>query len=123
MGCCHGHKSKFIEIDDILSADATGKVTAKEGIQNIASNWLEMVLSKSVKLGEADQLLLPPRTTWKDISITFLARDVVFIKRGEETAVNYERFHISVMFVVSQREKKSSDKWFLLMAFALWGWG
>jgi hypothetical protein len=35
--------------------------------------------------------------------------------------VNYERLHIPGMFVGTHREKKPTDKWFLLMAFALWG--
>ena len=117
------HKSKLIGIDDVLAVDAAGKVMTKESAQNIVSNWLETVLPKSAKPSEANQLVLPPGTTWKDISITFLARDVVSIKCGEETAVNYERLHIPGMFVASQREKKPSDKWFLLMAFALWGPG
>ena len=117
------HKSKLIGIDDVLAVDGTGKVTAKDSAQNIVSNWLETVLPKSAKPSESNQLVLPPGTTWKDISITFLARDVVSIKCGEETVVNYERLHIPGMFVASQREKKPSDKWFLLMAFALWGPG
>lgn len=117
------HKSKLISLDDVLGIDKMGKVMIKDSAQTIVSNWLETVLPKSAKPSETNQLVLPPGTTWKDITITFLARDVISIKCGGETTVNYERLHIPGMFVASSQEKKPSDKWFLLMAFALWGPG
>ena len=94
-------------------------VTAKESAQTIVSHWLETVLPTSGKPSEVNQLTLPPRIIWGDISIIFLVWGVASIECVEETAVNYERLHILGMFVASQRKKKPSDKWCLLMAFAL----
>lgn len=63
----------------------------------------------------------PPDAAWKDITITFIARDTVSIKCGKEPAANYERVQIPGMFVANEDYKKPSDKWFLLMAFAQMG--
>lgn len=115
------HKSKLIGIDDVLAVDAAGQVTVKDSAQTIVSNWLETVLPKSAKPSESHTIILPSGTTWENITITFLTRDIISIKCGSETAVNYERLHIPGMFAASQREKKPSDRWYLLMAFALWG--
>ncbi|WP_439271890.1 hypothetical protein [Pseudochrobactrum sp. HB0163] len=115
------HKSKVLGIDDILSVDDAGAVQAKENAQTVVQSWLDEVLPKSAKPSESHTIILPSGTTWENITITFLTRDIISIKCGSETAVNYERLHIPGMFVASQREKKPSDRWYLLMAFALWG--
>jgi len=75
---------------------------------------LHPVLSESGKI----QSIAPPNTPWSQISITFISRDTVSIKCGDQPAQNYERVQIPGMFIGGETYKKPSDRWFLLMAFA-----
>ncbi|MCZ2204418.1 hypothetical protein [Bartonella sp. A05] len=43
------HKSKLIELDDVLSVDASSKVSAKDSAKTIIADWLKTVTSKSSK--------------------------------------------------------------------------
>lgn len=114
-------QSKIIGLDDALNIQANGAIVAKPSLSQLLDGWLSHLLPKTDKPSEDNRFPTPAGTSWKDITITFLARDIISIKCGNETAVNYERLHIPGMFVASQREKKPTDRWFLLMAFALWG--
>ena len=76
---------------------------------------------KAPRDAEAARFPTPPGTQWKDVTITFMDRDIVEIKCGSATAVTRERLHIPGMVDTTTREKRPSDKWFLLMAFAARG--
>lgn len=110
-------KSKIIGLDDIFEITNNGNMRSKKSINTAISNWLEQILPQSDNL----KFPTPAGTHWNNITITFISRDIISIKCGESASVNYERLHIPGMFVATHREKKPTDKWFLLMAFALWG--
>ena len=113
--------SKIVGLDDIFEVMNNGKMQSKKSINTAINNWVEQILPKSGNPGSNNKFLTPAGTQWKNITITFMSRDIISIKCNENAAVNYERLHIPGMFVASHREKKPTDKWFLLMAFALWG--
>ena len=121
LAACSRHKSKLICIEDVLNVNENGRITAKNSVQIIIASWLDTVLAKSAKPSEMNKIVIPAGVNWQNITITFQSRDIIAIKCGLEAAVNYERLHMPGMFVESHREKKPSDRWYLLMAFALWG--
>ena len=67
-------------IDYILNVDAASEVRKKDSAQKIIASWPDTVLPKSAKPSESNTLSLPPGTTWKNITITFLTRDIISIK-------------------------------------------
>lgn len=77
------HKSKLIGMDDVLTVDGVGKVTAKESAQTIVSNWLETVLPKSAKPGSEYQFPTPAGATWEQFVFEFTATEMLLISCGQ----------------------------------------
>lgn len=109
-------KSIAVGVDGLDSADGFDATRTMAALKDFIS-----LQPESQEAEQLNKFSTPAGTEWKDISITFMSRDIVSIKCGSQTAVNIERLHISGMFSESQREKKPTKKWYLLMAFALWG--
>ena len=109
-------KSLAVGVDSLDGANGFDATKTAAALSDFIS-----LQPESQQLEQRNKFDTPAETEWKDIAITFMSRDIISIKCGSQIAVNYERLHISGMFSSSQREKKPTKKWYLLMAFALWG--
>lgn len=104
------------------SLQNSGSMVVELGTSDITSALSEFCkLHPSLSEEEKLQSIAPPNTSWGRVSITFISRDTVSIKCGEQPAANYERVQIPGMFLRNQDYKKPTDRWFLLMALAQMG--
>lgn len=116
MTWLRSQKSIAVGVNELESVNGFDAVKTEAAFNDFISLQPELQ-----QLEQRDKFDTPAGTQWKDISITFMSRDIISIKCKESVAVNYERLHFPGMFSGSQREKKPTKKWYLLMAFALWG--
>ncbi len=114
-------RSLIIALDDLLCIGPDGELTARAGGRATVAAWKDHVAPAPSAIGGDTKFPTPPGTEWKDITITFLSRDIIAIKCGRQPALNWERLHISGMFTATSREKNPTDKWYMLMAFAARG--
>ena len=111
------HRSVITGLTDFTGSN--GEIDSN-AFKSLLSDFLSLQ-PESKEAEQINKFATPPGTEWKDITITFIERDIISIKCGEAVAVNYERLHVPSMFSAKNRDKKPTKKWYLLMAFALWG--
>jgi len=113
------NKAKLLAFEDIIEITDNGQIYSRSSvgvaIKSSSASWVDEITPKT------ERFPTPPGTKWKNITISFRARDSVTIKCGNMPAVDYDRLQIPGMSVMNEKHKKPSDKWFLLMAFAARG--
>ena len=112
-------RSIIIALDDLFAFGADGRISSRTAGTEAVLAWQNEV---SPVAGTLEAMFpTPPETTWKDVTITFRARDNISVKCGDRPAVSIERTQIPGMFDSASAEKGPTDKWYLLMAFAARG--
>ncbi len=113
------NNTKLFAFEDIIEITDNGQMHSRSSIdaaiKSSSVRWVDAITPKT------ERFPTPPGTKWKDITISFRARDSVTIKCGNMLGVNYDKLQIPGMTVMNEKHKKPSDKWFLLMAFAARG--
>lgn len=109
----------LMSIDDLLTLGEDNAVQPHKDARQAIDSWLTSVSPRPDKPSEHTQFPTPVGISWEDITITFLARDIIRINCKGSIAINWERLHIPGMAVNSNREKTPSDRWWLLMALAM----
>lgn len=109
------HKSKVLGIDDILSADESGAVQAKENAQAVVQGWLENVLPKSSKPGSEYRFPTPAGATWEQFVFDFTATEMLLVTCGKIV----ERLEPEHLKMKNQNSGKPTLQWALLRSLAI----
>lgn len=113
--------ARIIGLDQLLEVADKGTVSTRASGREGLKAWIGKAAPGAGRDSESARFQKPPGTTWKDVTITFMSRDIVSIKCGRQTAQNWERLHLAGMYDATTSEKVPTEKWILLMGFAARG--
>jgi hypothetical protein len=112
---------RILGLNELLEDAEKGATSVREGGQDALRSWMEKSAPKASRDAEGARFSTPPGTTWKDITITFLDRDMLAIKCGKLSEVTKQREQIPGMTNAATQLNRPSVNWFLLLAFAVRG--
>lgn len=112
---------RLLGLDQLLEVTAEGAVVARTRGQETIQTWVGRSAPKPPRDAEGARFPTPPGTKWKDITITFMDRDMLGIKCGKQSEVTKQREQLPGMTNATTQLNTPSVTWYLLLAFAAHG--
>ena len=113
--------ARLLGLDRLLEVAANGVITASSSAQDAIQTWVGRSAAKVPRDAEGARFPTPPGTQWKDITITFMDRDMLGIKCGKQSQVTKQREQIPGMTRATTELNVPSHNWELLLTFAVHG--
>lgn len=114
-------EARIVGLDQLLDVAVGGEVSARTNGQELVGQWLGKTAPKAPRDAEAARFPTPPGTQWRDVTITFMDRDMLGIKCGKQREQTKQREQIPGMTKSTTELNMPSVNWFLLLAFAVNG--
>jgi hypothetical protein len=112
---------RIMGLDQLLDVAEKGVVSPRASGQETLKVWLVKSAPAPVRDAESARFPTPPGTMWKDVTITFMDRDMLAVKCGTQREQRKQREQIPGMTKTTTELNSPSVNWFLLLAFAVRG--